>query len=57
MTLYVLTKNDEPCCTTFNESEAIALFDNAVRSNQYQQVAVLKLPTSWDLQVVMEAAR
>lgn len=57
MTLYVVTKNEEPCCATFNESQAIELFDETVRSNQYHQVAVLKLPSSWNLQVVMEAAR
>ena len=57
MTLYVVTKDEEPCCATFNESQAIELFDETVRSNQYHQVAVLKLPSSWNLQVVMEAAR
>ena len=57
MTLYVVTKDEEPCCATFNESKAIELFDETVRANQYHQVAVLKLPSSWTLQVVMEAAR
>ncbi len=57
MPLYVVTKNEEPCHATFNEAEAIRLFDNTVRSSDYQQVAVLMLPASWDLQVVKEAAR
>ena len=56
MALYVVTKNEEPCHATFDESEAVALFNTSVRSRANERVAVLKLPATWNVQVVLESA-
>ena len=40
MDLYILTKNDVPHCATFNEREALGMFDSTVRSGCYRQASV-----------------
>ena len=57
MTLYVVTKNDLPCHATFSEQEARQLFDSTVHSGRYRQVAVMMVPATSRLRVIMEAAR
>ena len=57
MPLYVITKNDLPCHATFSEQEARQLFDSTVHSGRYRQVAVMMVPGTGRLRVVMEAAQ
>jgi hypothetical protein len=57
MPIFIVTKNDTPCHATFNEQEAQHLFESTVRSGRYRQVAVVMVPSSTNLRVLMEAAQ
>ena len=57
MPIYVVTKNDLPCHATFSEQEARQLFDSSVHSGRYRQVAVMMVPATSGLRVIMEAAQ
>lgn len=57
MPIYLVTKNDRPCLATFSEQEAQQMFESTVQSGRYRQVAVVMVPSSTSLRVIMEAAQ
>ena len=58
MNVYIVLKNDEPCCATLNEDEAVEVFNQKLASGACDHAAVLSVPTTGnDCHVLMEAAQ